>query len=247
MRLLALTFDASGNLPPLLGLIEALTARGHHVLAMGHDTQRDQIEAAGADVLPFKVASQRDAAAPVSPKILEWLPAFDLAARDELLAAAQAHAADVLIVDALLSQALAGANASAWRAVGLEGRRRNVSIETPIRPRRVSPPRSRSLPPVCWTSPRNAALSHLSFPPTHPLTLYNRLIFSSGANLAANPSTTASMVDRDDERALSISHRVWCRVPNGRSRGPLVPIPARRTSGSPTIANFAQCVSISCR
>ena len=119
MRFLALTFDASGNLPPLLGLIEALTARGHRVLAMGHDTQRDQIEAAGAEVLPFTVASQRDAAAPVSPKILEWIPAFDLAARDELLAAAEAHAPDVLIVDALLSQALAGANASAWRAVGL--------------------------------------------------------------------------------------------------------------------------------
>ncbi len=118
MRFLALSFDASGNLPPLLGLIEALTGQGHEVLAMGHDSQQRQIEAAGADFRPFKIASQRDAAAPLDP-ILEWLPVFDLAARDEFLAVAQDRAPDILIVDAMLPQSLAGANASDRPAIAL--------------------------------------------------------------------------------------------------------------------------------
>ena len=118
MRILALTFDAAGNLPPLLGLIEALVARGHQVLAMGHDTQQRQIESAGAEFLPFKIARQWNAAAPAG-SLVEWLEAIDLAARDEFLACAEAHAADVLIVDAMLPRALAGANASAWSSVAL--------------------------------------------------------------------------------------------------------------------------------
>ena len=128
MRFLALTFDASGNLPPLLGLIEALTVQGHQVLAMGHDTQQRQIEAAGADFLPFKNASQRDAASPVEPMV-EWLAGFAPAAHDEFLAVAQARAPDILIVDALLSQALAGANASAWPSIALVHAPYQVLIE----------------------------------------------------------------------------------------------------------------------
>jgi UDP:flavonoid glycosyltransferase YjiC (YdhE family) len=118
MRILALTFDAGGNLPPLLGLIEALLARGHGVDVMGHDTQRRRIEAAGAGFIAFETASQRNAADP-DPNMLAWLEAFDPVARDEFLSAAEARAPDALIIDPMLPAALAGANASPWPTVAL--------------------------------------------------------------------------------------------------------------------------------
>ena len=119
MRFLALTFDAGGNLPPLLGLIEALAARGHAVEVMGHATQKREIEAAGAHFIAFQRAAERDAGAPADPNMLAWLEAFDPAARDELLAAAKDRAPDVLIVDAMTPASLAAANASAWPTAAL--------------------------------------------------------------------------------------------------------------------------------
>lgn len=113
MRFLALTFDASGNLPPLLGLVEALVAQGHAVEVMGHHSQRSRIEAAGAGFLAFDRAPQYDAAGPnrVSADVIDG---FSLAARDDLLAAAATRRPDVLLVDAMLPSALQGANASPW-------------------------------------------------------------------------------------------------------------------------------------
>ena len=63
MRFLALTFDGAGNLPPLLGLIEALVAAGHSVDVLGHDTQRERIVAVGGRFVGFERAEQRDSGA----------------------------------------------------------------------------------------------------------------------------------------------------------------------------------------
>jgi len=118
MRFLALTWDGGGNLPPLLGVVEALAARGHMIEVLGHETQRAAIEASGATFLGFDAADQRDAARP-TVNMIEWLTAFDSAARDELIALADARKPDILIVDAMLPAALAGANASPWPTIAL--------------------------------------------------------------------------------------------------------------------------------
>ncbi len=103
----------------MLGVVEALAARGRTIEVLGHDTQRGQIEASGATFLGFGAADQRDAAARPTVNMIEWLTAFDSAARDELLALAAVSKPDILIVDAMLAAALAGANASPWPTVAL--------------------------------------------------------------------------------------------------------------------------------
>lgn len=116
MKILALTFDAAGNLPPLLGLAEALIARGHTVEIMGHLSQASRIEAAGGHYLPFVDAPERNGDED-APLTLGWLEGFDHAAAWDFLSAARRHAADVLMVDVLLAASMDAAIGSRWPAV----------------------------------------------------------------------------------------------------------------------------------
>lgn len=118
VNFLALTFDAAGNAPPMLGLAEALIARGHAVAIIGHDNQAARIEAAGAAFLPFQTAPQRNGVA-AEPLTMAWAESFDHAAAWDLLSAARRRDPAVLVVDSLLPACLEAALTSHWRTIDL--------------------------------------------------------------------------------------------------------------------------------
>jgi UDP:flavonoid glycosyltransferase YjiC (YdhE family) len=54
MRVLVVTWDGGGNLPPMLGIARALARRGDQVRVLGHEVQRAAIEQAGLSFTPFQ-------------------------------------------------------------------------------------------------------------------------------------------------------------------------------------------------
>jgi UDP:flavonoid glycosyltransferase YjiC (YdhE family) len=56
MRLLFVTWDGGGNVPPALGIARELQQRGHDVRVMGHPVQRAAVEAAGLAFRPYQRA-----------------------------------------------------------------------------------------------------------------------------------------------------------------------------------------------
>jgi UDP:flavonoid glycosyltransferase YjiC (YdhE family) len=55
-RIVFLTVDGGGNLPPALAIADELAARGHRILFLGHERQRERIAAAGHDFRPYRHA-----------------------------------------------------------------------------------------------------------------------------------------------------------------------------------------------
>ena len=53
-RVLVVTWDGGGNLPPMLGIAKALAARGDRVRVLGHEVQRATIESAGLPFTPIR-------------------------------------------------------------------------------------------------------------------------------------------------------------------------------------------------
>lgn len=54
MRVLVVTWDGGGNLPPMLGIARALADRGDRVRVLGHEIQRAAIEGAGLSFTPIR-------------------------------------------------------------------------------------------------------------------------------------------------------------------------------------------------
>jgi UDP:flavonoid glycosyltransferase YjiC (YdhE family) len=95
-RILFVTWDGGGNVPPVLALAARLTARGHDVAVLGSASLADRV---AAEDLPFTARLPAE----------EWDPtaqALDVAA------AVRASAADVVVVDYMLPGALCGAAGS---------------------------------------------------------------------------------------------------------------------------------------
>ncbi|MDT7746075.1 MAG: hypothetical protein QOE59_5153 [Actinomycetota bacterium] len=65
-RILAVTWDGGGNVPPLLGITAELLARHHDVRVLGHPSQRATVEAAGATFVPHRHARPWSPTTPVS-------------------------------------------------------------------------------------------------------------------------------------------------------------------------------------
>jgi MGT family glycosyltransferase len=116
LRILAVTFDGAGNLPPERSLFRALMARGHSVTVLAHDTQRTAIEADGAAFLPFAHAPQRSAIAPTSVAeeliVLFEHVIFSEAIGRDAADAINAHRPDALLMDYFLVCALLAGRAS---------------------------------------------------------------------------------------------------------------------------------------
>ena len=55
-RILAVTWDGGGNVPPLLGVATRLRERGHHVRVLGHAQQRAAVESSGAEFVAYRHA-----------------------------------------------------------------------------------------------------------------------------------------------------------------------------------------------
>ncbi len=122
-RVLLVTWDGAGNLPPELSLLEALVARGHTAYAIGHDSLREALESRGAECLPLRGALPYDSKVPMPPEqempfVLEhvWFGEVFGAA---LLEAVEQVRPDVLLVDSSLAPALVAARSTGLPTVAL--------------------------------------------------------------------------------------------------------------------------------
>ena len=105
-EILFVTWDGGGNVPPALGIADALTARGHTVRFVGHPGQRPALEAAGVEAAGVEVAPSRHARAfsaldTNSPLALVSMFGDRGLGRDAVDALADRDA-DVVVVDCLL-------------------------------------------------------------------------------------------------------------------------------------------------
>lgn len=100
-RILFVTWDGGGNVPPVLALAQRLRARGHEVRAMGSASLVTRFEARGVPYLARDVLAEWDQAA---------------LAREVRV---EAGAADVVVSDFMLPGALCGAEASFRPSVAL--------------------------------------------------------------------------------------------------------------------------------
>jgi UDP:flavonoid glycosyltransferase YjiC (YdhE family) len=62
-RILVVTFDSGGNVPPMLGIAGELLRRGHQVRVLGHPQQREVVVSAGLKFIDYRHAR------PWSPKV----------------------------------------------------------------------------------------------------------------------------------------------------------------------------------
>ncbi len=127
-RFLFAAWDGGGTIPPELGLAAALVDRGHEVVVLSDDTVEDQARAAGVGFVQWQRAPQARARDTERALIRDWEVRNPLAqirqVGDELFFgpadlhaadvadAIAAHRPDVLVIDALLTGALAGAERS---------------------------------------------------------------------------------------------------------------------------------------
>lgn len=64
MRMLVVTWDGGGNLPPMLGIARALADRGDRVRVLGHRIQREAIESTGLPFSPIEIGRDYVSAQP---------------------------------------------------------------------------------------------------------------------------------------------------------------------------------------
>lgn len=116
--ILFVTWDGGGNVPPALGIAAELRRRGEEVRFLGHPQQRAGIEGAGFRFEPYTRAR------PWSPTArVEGFSGFravcalftDRGMGRDLLAAVDREPADLVVVDCLLTGALAAADRAALR------------------------------------------------------------------------------------------------------------------------------------
>ena len=127
-RFLLATWDGGGTIPPELGLAAELVDRGHEVVVLSDDTVEQEATEAGATFTPWQRAPQARARDAERALIRDWEvknPLAQVRQVGELLFfgpaslhaadlsdAIDRHSPDVLIVDALLTGASAGAEHS---------------------------------------------------------------------------------------------------------------------------------------
>jgi UDP:flavonoid glycosyltransferase YjiC (YdhE family) len=100
-EILFVTWDGGGNVPPALGIATELTARGHAVRVLGHQSQQTSLAAAGFDVAPTREARAFSALDKNSPLALVAMFGDRGLGRDVLAALAE-RPADAVVVDCLL-------------------------------------------------------------------------------------------------------------------------------------------------
>ncbi|GAA4787592.1 hypothetical protein GCM10023200_22320 [Actinomycetospora chlora] len=121
-RILAVTWDGGGNVPPMLGIAAELLGRGHEVRVLGHAAQREAVERTGAEFVPHRHGRAWAPATPASDArrardlislFTERGPGRDVAAEIE------GAGPDAVLVDALRLGALRAAVRSPVPTVAL--------------------------------------------------------------------------------------------------------------------------------
>jgi len=103
------TLDAGGNLYPALGIGRELLRQGHRVSFLGHPRQAAEVEAAGAEFVPYRHAAPLDPAmpAPARRQFAAMLNIFsDAGIGRDLVEEARREPPDVVVVDCLLLGAI---------------------------------------------------------------------------------------------------------------------------------------------
>ena len=98
---LVTTFEGGGNVPPVLGMIRRLVARGHRVRLLSDAVLREEAEAAGASFRAWTTAPSRPDRRPESDPLEDWAASEPggglLRLLDRMtIGPAAAHAADTL-------------------------------------------------------------------------------------------------------------------------------------------------------
>lgn len=102
MRVLLVSWDGGGNLPPILALGETLIKRGHEVRLLGNASQEQAATAAGCEFVAFNRAPDCDSRRSETDLMKDWEvkggPKLFARARERLLFGPAAdYAADVLV------------------------------------------------------------------------------------------------------------------------------------------------------
>lgn len=117
-RIVFVTWDGGGNLPPALGIAAELAARGEQVRFLGHEQQRAAVEGAGLRFEPYRHARPWSSAAPShgAPGDVPVFSVFaDTGPGEDLLASVRRESADLVVIDCLLLGALAAADRAGLR------------------------------------------------------------------------------------------------------------------------------------
>ena len=114
-RFLFVTMDFGGNVPPIVGLVRRLAARGHAVRVLADRPLRARVESAGGAFKPVPSALEWDETkGRAIEDNLEFFfgQRFDAPLAEAVLAEVEREPADVLVVDCMLRNALAAAEAA---------------------------------------------------------------------------------------------------------------------------------------
>lgn len=100
-RILMLGWEGGGNVPPTIGAIRALAARGHDIRFLGDDCMTDEARAAGARTSNWRRAPNRKDRSPTSCFARDWeapneVEGFLAWARAIFLGPAESYATDVV-------------------------------------------------------------------------------------------------------------------------------------------------------
>jgi len=93
--------DGGGTVPPELGTVRRLVARGHRVTVLADDSMADEVTAAGATHRPWTEAPNRPSRRPEHDPYRDWecktpFQLFDLVLDKQFVGPAPAYAADLL-------------------------------------------------------------------------------------------------------------------------------------------------------
>ncbi|MFJ4982177.1 glycosyltransferase [Streptomyces sp. NPDC088732] len=117
-RILFVTWEGGGNVPPALGIAAELTRRGDTVRFLGHPQQREQIEAAGFRFEAFTTARPWSATARTGP--VGYLAMFtDAGPGRDLTASVAREPVDLAVIDCLSLAPLRAAREAGLRHVVL--------------------------------------------------------------------------------------------------------------------------------
>ncbi len=134
-RILFVTWDGGGNVPPATTIAAELQRRGHHVRFVGHATQREHLEGLGFAFTAYEGVRPFSAVEPSS--LLRSIALFtDRAMGRAVLADLERQPADLVVADGLLLGVLAPLLAAGQRYVTLvhlfDAYLRRVWARTPI-------------------------------------------------------------------------------------------------------------------
>lgn len=119
---LFVTFEAGGNVPPMLGIAQRVIAGGGRALVLGSPSQRGAVEAAGLPFEPFSHEQAYDVVHPVSLRTNLAQISATLADRRmvaDVMAAARRTSPHVVVVDCMLLGVLDGMTKAGFRTVTL--------------------------------------------------------------------------------------------------------------------------------